>query len=44
MKLISVKREVGADDEEGTKVKEQAILEMGSLLAKTNQAAGNFVL
>eukprot|EP00918_Siedleckia_nematoides_P048052 GHVU01105220.1.p1 GENE.GHVU01105220.1~~GHVU01105220.1.p1 ORF type:complete len:429 (+),score=62.34 GHVU01105220.1:23-1288(+) len=33
-----VKREVGNDDEEGTKVKEQAILELGSLLADTRQA------
>ncbi|TRY54006.1 hypothetical protein DNTS_015562 [Danionella cerebrum] len=34
-----VKREVKEDDEEAVRVKEQSILELGTLLAKTGQAA-----
>lgn len=35
-----VKRDVQENDEEAVQVKEQSILELGSLLAKTGQAEG----
>lgn len=35
-----VRRDVQENDEEAVKVKEQSILELGTLLAKTGQAAG----
>jgi hypothetical protein len=35
-----VKRDIQENDEEAVQVKEQSILELGSLLAKTGQAAG----
>lgn len=38
--LFSVKRDIQENDEEAVQVKEQSILELGSLLAKTGQAAG----
>ncbi len=38
--LFSVKKDVMNDDDEGIKVKEQAILELGDLLAETKQAEG----
>lgn len=38
-----MRRDVQQDDEEAVKVKEQSILELGNLLAKTGQAAGMFV-
>lgn len=40
--LSSVRRDVQEDDEEAVRVKEQSILELGNLLAKTGQAAGLF--
>ena len=36
-----VKRDIQDSDEEAVRVKEQSILELGGLLAKTGQAAGN---
>lgn len=38
---VSVKRDIQDSDEEAVRVKEQSILELGGLLAKTGQAAGN---
>lgn len=38
--LLPVKRDIQENDEEAVQVKEQSILELGSLLAKTGQAAG----
>lgn len=38
---LSVRRDVQENDEEAVRVKEQSILELGTLLAKTGQAAGN---
>ena len=38
--MISVKRDSGGNEEEWLKTKEQAVLELGSLLAKTNMATG----
>lgn len=38
--LFPVKRDVQENDEEAVQVKEQSILELGSLLAKTGQAEG----
>lgn len=38
---VLVKRDVQDSDEEAVRVKEQSILELGGLLAKTGQAAGN---
>jgi hypothetical protein len=38
--LFLVKRDIQENDEEAVQVKEQSILELGSLLAKTGQAAG----
>lgn len=35
-----VKRDIQDSDEEAVRVKEQSILELGGLLAKTGQAAG----
>lgn len=35
-----VRRDVQENDEEAVRVKEQSILELGTLLAKTGQAAG----
>lgn len=35
-----MRRDVQEDDEEAVRVKEQSILELGTLLAKTGQAAG----
>lgn len=35
-----MKRDVQENDEEAVQVKEQSILELGSLLAKTGQAEG----
>lgn len=37
----TVRRDVQENDEEAVRVKEQSILELGTLLAKTGQAAGN---
>lgn len=37
---VLVKRDVQDSDEEAVRVKEQSILELGGLLAKTGQAAG----
>lgn len=37
---LAVKRDVQENDEEAVQVKEQSILELGSLLAKTGQAEG----
>lgn len=42
--LLKVRRDVQENDEEAVRVKEQSILELGTLLAKTGQAAGNFVI
>ena len=39
--FVSVKRDADTNNEEQLKVKEQAILELGSLLADTKQAEGN---
>ena len=39
---VSVRRDVGAGDEEGVRVKENAILELGALLSAAKQADGNF--
>ena len=39
--LLTVRRDVQENDEEAVRVKEQSILELGTLLAKTGQAAGN---
>ena len=36
----TVRRDIQDSDEESVRVKEQSILELGSLLAKTGQAAG----
>ena len=38
--IISVKRDVDSNNEEELKTKEQAILELGGLLADTKQAEG----
>lgn len=38
--MDAVKRDVQETDEEAVRVKEQSILELGGLLAKTGQAAG----
>jgi len=38
---VVVKRDIQESDEEAVRVKEQSILELGGLLAKTGQAAGN---
>lgn len=38
---VLVKRDIQDSDEEAVRVKEQSILELGGLLAKTGQAAGN---
>lgn len=37
---VVVKRDIQESDEEAVRVKEQSILELGGLLAKTGQAAG----
>lgn len=37
---FTVKRDIQDNDEEALRVKEQSILELGGLLAKTGQAAG----
>lgn len=37
---VLVKRDIQESDEEAVRVKEQSILELGGLLAKTGQAAG----
>lgn len=36
-----MRRDVQEDDEDAVRVKEQSILELGTLLAKTGQAAGS---
>lgn len=41
--VSSVRRDVQQDDEEAVRVKEQSILELGTLLAKTGQAAGKIL-
>jgi len=38
---VVVKREVQAGDEVGIRVKEQSIIELGKLFAKTRQTQGN---
>lgn len=38
--MSTVRRDVQENDEEAVRVKEQSILELGKLLAKTGQAAG----
>lgn len=40
---FSVKEDVNSADEEGVKVKEQAVLQLGSLLAQTGQAEGKHI-
>lgn len=40
---LTVRRDVQENDEEAVRVKEQSILELGTLLAKTGQAAGKQV-
>jgi hypothetical protein len=42
--VFIVKRDFTAEDEEGIRVKEQAILELGSLFAKKKQADGKAVV
>ena len=37
-----VSKDVKADDEEGVRVKEQAILDLGALLTQTKKAKGNY--
>lgn len=37
---VIVKRDIQDSDEEAVRVKEQSMLELGTLLAKTGQAAG----
>jgi len=37
---VAVKRDVQAGDEVGIRVKEQSIIELGKLFAKTRQAQG----
>ena len=37
---VAVKRDVQADDEVGIRVKEQSIIELGKLFAKTRQPQG----
>jgi len=39
--FVAVKRDVQAGDEVGVRVKEQSIIELGKLFAKTRQAQGN---
>lgn len=41
---VVVKRDIQESDEEAVRVKEQSILELGGLLAKTGQAAGNQIM
>lgn len=41
---VPVRRDVQENDEEAVRVKEQSILELGTLLAKTGQAAGKMSL
>jgi len=41
--FFAVKRDVDLNSEESIKVKEHAILELGELLSKTNQAQGQFI-
>lgn len=41
---VTVRRDVQENDEEAVRVKEQSILELGTLLAKTGQAAGKLSL
>jgi len=38
--FVAVKRDVQAGDEVGIRVKEQSIIELGKLFAKTRQAQG----
>lgn len=40
--FFAVKRDIQECDEEAVRVKEQSILELGGLLAKTGQAAGEY--
>lgn len=40
LSTFTVKRDIQDNDEEAVRVKEQSILELGGLLAKTGQAAG----
>ena len=42
--FFSVKREVDNSDDEGIKIKEQAILDLGHLLAETKQAKGRMII
>jgi hypothetical protein len=39
--FVEVKREVDVYNEDDLRIKEQAILDLGSLLAKNGRAAGN---
>lgn len=39
-----VKRDIRADDEDGIKMKEQAILNLGKMLSKHGKAEGNSLL
>lgn len=41
--FFTVRRDVQENDEEAVRVKEQSILELGTLLAKTGQAAGTLI-
>ena len=38
--FVQVSKDVRADDEEGVRVKEQAILDLGALLGQTKKAKG----
>lgn len=38
--LLTVKTDVDSSDDEGVRIKEQSILELGQLLSKTKQADG----
>ena len=40
--LFPVKKEIQNNDDEAIRIKEEAITELGTLLAKTGQAEGKF--
>jgi len=41
---ISVSRDVKEDDEEGLRIKEQAILDLASILCQTKKATGKILV